>query len=112
MHVSYNNVATLGISLLGNFEETEPTQAQINALTDLVTALASKYSIDPNATQSYFQLSTKSPYVSVKTLSTIVGHGDIAATACPGKYLYPYLPFIRSEVVKRLNGNSPLEVRL
>ncbi|MDR0608398.1 MAG: N-acetylmuramoyl-L-alanine amidase [Candidatus Peribacteria bacterium] len=83
MHVSYNNVATLGISLLGDFEKTQPTQAQINALTDLLTALTQKYQIDPTAYESYFQLSTTSPYISVLTLPSIVGHKDIAATACP-----------------------------
>jgi hypothetical protein len=112
MHVSYNNVTTIGISLMGNFEEEEPTQAQVNALTNLLTALATKYHIDPSATENYFQPSTTAPYVTVKQLPTIVGHGDIAATACPGKYLRPLLPFIRSEVAKRLNGATPSEISL
>ncbi|GHW02632.1 hypothetical protein AGMMS50249_4180 [candidate division SR1 bacterium] len=112
MHVSYNNVATLGISLLGNFEEYSPTQAQINALTDLITALSKKYDIDPSAYQNYFQPSNTAPYVIVKNLPTIVGHGDIAATACPGDYLHTLLPFIRSEVKNRRDGNYPKEVIL
>ncbi|MDR2189703.1 MAG: N-acetylmuramoyl-L-alanine amidase [Candidatus Peribacteria bacterium] len=83
MHVAYNNIASVGISLMGNFEETEPSQAQIDALTDLLTALAKQYHIDPTAQEQYFQPSSSAPYMSVKTLSTIVGHGDIAPTACP-----------------------------
>ncbi|MDR0650128.1 MAG: peptidoglycan recognition protein family protein [Candidatus Peribacteria bacterium] len=110
MHVAYNNIASVGISLMGNFEETQPTQAQIDALTDLLTALAKKYHIDPNAQESYFQPSSSSPYMTVKTLPTIVGHGDIAPTACPGEHLHILLPFIRTEVSKRLQGNSPSEI--
>ncbi|MDR0860815.1 MAG: N-acetylmuramoyl-L-alanine amidase [Candidatus Peribacteria bacterium] len=112
MHAANNNVGTVGISLLGNFEETQPTQAQINALTDLLTALAKKYDIDPTATAPYFQLSTTSPYITAKTLPTIVGHGDIAATACPGESLHILLPYIRTEVGKRLKGTAPSEVAI
>ncbi|MDR2540588.1 MAG: N-acetylmuramoyl-L-alanine amidase [Candidatus Peribacteria bacterium] len=110
MHAANNNVGTVGISLLGNFEETQPTQAQIDALTDLLTALAKKYNIDPGATASYFQLSSTSPYITAKTLPTIVGHGDIAATACPGESLHTLLPYIRAEIGKRLKGSSPSQV--
>jgi hypothetical protein len=110
MHVAYNNIASIGISLMGNFEETQPTQAQVNALTDLLTALAKKYHIDPSAQENYFQPSSSSPYMTVKMLSTIVGHGDIAPTACPGEHLHTLLPFIRSEVVKRLKGERASEI--
>jgi hypothetical protein len=95
---------------MGNFEETQPTQAQVDALTNLLTALAKKYHIDPNATETYFQPSSTAPYVTVKTLPTIVGHGDIAATRCPGEHLHSLLPFIRSEVAKRLNESTPSQV--
>ena len=110
MHVAYNNVASIGISLLGNYAESEPTQAQINALVNLMTAVARKYNIDPSAQENYFQPSTTAPYVTVKKLSTIVGHSDIVATACPGKFVYSLLPFIRSEIAKRLKGERPSEI--
>ena len=72
MHVSYNNVATIGISLMGNFEKVQPTQAQIDALIDLVTALSQYYHIDPHATAEYFQPQNEVPYIYSKTLPTIV----------------------------------------
>ena len=103
MHVSYNNVATIGISLMGNFEKVQPTQAQIDALIDLVTALSQYYHIDPHATAEYFQPQNEVPYIYSKTLPTIVWHGDIANTACPGKNVKVLLPSIREEVAKRLN---------
>ncbi|MDR0370026.1 MAG: N-acetylmuramoyl-L-alanine amidase [Candidatus Peribacteria bacterium] len=95
MHVAYNNISSVGISLMGNFEDTEPTQAQVNALTNLLTALARKYQINPMATETYHQPSSTYPYMTHKELSTIVGHGNIAPTACPGKYLNELLPRIR-----------------
>ncbi len=72
MHASYNNVATVGISLLGNFENYSPTQDQLNALTDLVTSLSKKYHIDPLGSEFYFQPTNESPYIVAKKLSTIV----------------------------------------
>lgn len=112
MHVSYNNVATVWVALLWNFEEYAPTQAQINALTDLLTALVKRYNIDPSWMADYFQPTNYSPYISSKKLPTIAGHWDIAATACPWEVLDELLPFIRSEVVKRKNGWTSSEVVL
>lgn len=110
MHASYNNVATLGISLLGNFEQYSPTQAQINALTNLLTALSKKYRIDPLGSQFYFQPTKTSPYIVAKKLPTIVGHKDVSPTACPGTLLFPLLPALRTEVHNRLAGKAPQEV--
>jgi hypothetical protein len=110
MHVAYNNISSIGISLMGNFEETQPTQAQIDALTNLLTALAKKYNIDPTAQERYHQPTSTSPYITSKQLPTILGHGDIAPTACPGEHLHSLLPFIRAEVAKRLKGQTASEV--
>ena len=112
MHASYNNVATIGISLFGNVENYSPTQAQVNALTDLITALSKKYNIDPAGSEFYFSPTTTSPYIVAKKLPTIVGHKDVAATACPGKLLYPLLPSIRTEVKNRLSGQTPKQVTI
>ena len=104
MHVAYNNVATIGISLMGNFEKVQPTQAQLDALTDLVTALAKKYHIDPYGKAVYHQPKDEEPYIYQKVLGTIVGHGDIAPTTCPGKNLKSFLPELRAEVKRRLEA--------
>lgn len=112
MQVAYNNISSVGISLMGNFEEIAPTQAQINALTDLLTALAKRYEIDPTAKETYHQPSSTYPYMTHKELYTIVGHWDIAPTACPGKYMKELLPLIRGEVTRRLNGQERSEVSI
>ena len=86
MHVSSNNISTVWISLMWNFEKESPTEAQLSALINLTTALAKLYNIDPNGTSYTFQINTnKEPYVVAKKNNTIIWHKDIAATSCPGK---------------------------
>ena len=60
-----HNQHGIGIALIGNFDEDPPTPGQLAAIKRLVTALKSEYGI-------------RSDHV--------IGHSDIKATACPGKY--------------------------
>ena len=106
MHVAHNNVATVWISLLWNFEKDTPTEAQLSSLINLTTALAKFYNIDPLWTSYTFQTNTsKEPYVTAKKNFTILWHRDIAATSCPGKNVYPFLDKLRDEVDYRLKNN-------
>lgn len=65
-HAKGNNYNTLGICLEGNFEEMEPSQAQLNAVTALSTYLSLKYDI-----------------------RDIIRHRDVVDTLCPGEN-FPY----------------------
>lgn len=59
------------IELVGNYEEAEPSQFQLDAIVELMTLLAAKYAIPVDA---------------------IKGHKDFSTqTVCPGKNLYRYL---------------------
>ena len=105
MHASSNNVTSIWISLMGNFENSTPTEAQLWALINLTTAISKFYNIDPNWYTNTFTLNTsKEPYVSAQTNHNIMWHEDTKATACPGKNLYKLLPLIREEVAFRLNN--------
>jgi N-acetyl-anhydromuramyl-L-alanine amidase AmpD len=73
-HDEYNQHG-IGIVLVGNFDEQPPTDAQLAAVKRLVADLQKQYDIDPER---------------------IIGHGDVKATACPGR-LFP-LDEIRSEL--------------
>lgn len=57
----------IGIALIGNFDEEPPTPAQLSAIKRLVAVLKSEYHIDSEH---------------------VIGHGEVKATACPGK-LFP-----------------------
>jgi hypothetical protein len=72
------------IVVLGNFEEVEPNQAQLEAVTKMMVSLAKRFNISPDK---------------------IAGHKDYSSqTACPGKSLYPYLQngYFREQVKQRL----------
>lgn len=77
-HCPSLNSQSLGICLVGNFEEDKPTEAQIISLENLLITLCSKYNLDP--------------------ISTILGHKDATSTTCPGRYLYKMIPSIRKRV--------------
>jgi peptidoglycan hydrolase-like protein with peptidoglycan-binding domain len=61
-HAKGYNSTSIGICFEGNFEKETPTQVQMNAGLELVEYLKRKYGI-----------------------KTIKGHGELMATACPGK---------------------------
>jgi hypothetical protein len=71
------------IEVVGNFEEVEPNQKQLDAVVELMTMLAQKYKVP---------------------VERIAGHRDYAKTACPGKNLYDYLQngYFRERVRARL----------
>jgi hypothetical protein len=63
-YTNYWNEHTIGICLIGNFENTKPTDAQYQSLAKLVRFLQGRYAIPT---------------------SKIKGHGDVDATRCPGR---------------------------
>ena len=73
-HVQGFNTGSVGVVLMGNFNETEPSQAQIESLESLVDYLRYAYGI-----------------------RYLAGHKDYPdqspdGTECPGDSLYPLLP--------------------
>lgn len=96
-HAYCNNIGTLGIVLLGNFDTEEPTQAQAKSLQALTSYLAAEYHIDLGASVQYHGKVFPSP---------IVGHRDLLSTACPGFSLAGGMAQIRSNVLeRRLEGS-------
>ena len=63
-HAKKNNNDSIGIALEGNFEETSPTEAQMESLVKLSVDMIIKYN-----------------------LTNIVGHRDVYDTLCPGENL-------------------------
>ena len=63
--VAYYNKYGIGICLVGNFEETSPDRAQIDALVKLIRWLQIKCDIPAK---------------------NVIGHRDVKSTLCPGKY--------------------------
>lgn len=111
-HVSYNNIRSVGISLLWNFEIQPVTAEQRAALIRLLTALSRYYGIDPYEKVTYQRQITKAPYLQAHQGYAISTHQDTAATACPGKALYEDFENIRAVVANNLKNNIIKEDRL
>ncbi len=89
-HVYCGNVGTVGIALLGNFEEEQPTLSQIQSLQWMLDHLAKTYGIDPAKNATYHG----------KSVASILRHKDLISTECPGYYLSNVITQVRSNVVK------------
>jgi N-acetylmuramoyl-L-alanine amidase len=76
-HTGGHNTGTVGIVLLGNFEEAQPTAAQLASLKALAAALAAEYGI-----------------------KWLAGHRDFQPdeTVCPGRNLEVLLPGLAAEL--------------
>ncbi|ADP69946.1 N-acetylmuramoyl-L-alanine amidase family 2 [Rhodomicrobium vannielii ATCC 17100] len=72
-----DNEDRIQVAVEGDFEREQPSQAEAESLTRLVTWLAASYGIPASA---------------------ISGHGDFDQTNCPGKNLKPILEEIREAV--------------
>lgn len=105
MHASSNNVTSIWIALMWNFQNDVPTVEQMKSLVNLTTAVAKYYHIDPYwYTYTFSTNMEKEPYVTVEKNPNIMWHKNVKATACPGANLYKYLPQIRKEVLRRMKN--------
>ena len=89
------------VCLIGNFVGEAPTAAAQESLMRLLIFLADRYEIntDPNATVSFISRGSNRYRTGAPiTTSTISGHRDCSATACPGDVGYSLLPTWRSRV--------------
>ena len=80
-HCYQENNHTVGVNIVGNFENAWPTNAQMRSAALLLADLCRLYRIRPND-------------------RTLVGHRDLSSTLCPGQNLYDMLPDLRRETMK------------
>lgn len=73
------NSDSIGIHVCGNFDQAEPTKAQLDALPQLIADICDTYGL-----------------IAADTI--VVGHRDLMATACPGNNLYKQMDTIRGNV--------------
>jgi len=79
------NSGSIGISILGDYSSQQPTATSMEVLAQLIAALSELNHLDPN------------------WQSTIFGHKDINATACPGN-IYGWMPNVVNRA-KQLKGS-------
>jgi hypothetical protein len=99
-HAKGVNAGSCGIVLIGDFTQSQPTQAALSALVELVAWKASRHRIDPLRSETYLSL-----FGQRRTFANIGPHRDVGNTICPGS-VNDYLPAVRAEVAKRV-GRFP-----
>ena len=90
-HAGSNNDGNIGISLMGNFEfesmfSSPETELQLASLVRVARFLVARYGL---------------------SVDLFRGHRDYRPTTCPGRYLYPLLPRLRSELRVTLPAAPP-----
>lgn len=93
-HTGGWNSGTMGIALLGHYDEVPFPDAARAALVRHLAWESERHLLDPVATSSF----TNPSGGGTRTTPNISGHRDWSATACPGANLYAALPSIREEV--------------
>lgn len=84
-HSGPGNNGSIGIAILGNYEDTAVPEKVVAAVSSLIGEKSRLHAIDPQS-KSIFR---------GENMDNIFGHKDIMATTCPGINLYEKLPVIR-----------------
>ncbi|MHB1326129.1 MAG: N-acetylmuramoyl-L-alanine amidase [Thermoleophilia bacterium] len=102
------NTGSIGISVMGNYENYDINGSQYNAIVELMTWAANVNHIDPYGNDYFIHYENGNPVGGYP--GNILGHRDLAgnSTACPGNYLYARMPQFRAEVNARY---SPVPIR-
>lgn len=81
------NEVSFAMSAIGNYDIAAPPQAVLSAYARLFAWKLSLYNIAADAAKVW---------VKGRLLYAINGHRDVGQTACPGRYLYAQIPYIRA----------------
>lgn len=92
-HAAGYNTGSVGIALLGNYEDEPVPGEMVQSLSDLIYEKTQVHDIDPTGDVKFRG----------ESMPNILGHRDVGATACPGDYLYPLLDGIADVVAASLD---------
>lgn len=87
-HAEGYNTGSVGIALLGNYEESPIPGEMMQGLEGLIYQTAKLHDIDPDGKSEFRG----------ENIDNILGHRDVGSTACPGVHTYNYLEDIREMV--------------
>jgi len=99
-HALQWNEGTCGVSCFGNYDVNQLSANEqtnlVGTLVQFLTWACRRHYVWPNAATDFLQVD----WVWRSGIPNICGHRDVNTTACPGQYLYPYLPQIRQSVAQ------------
>ncbi|HCW31930.1 MAG: N-acetylmuramoyl-L-alanine amidase family 2 protein [Candidatus Peregrinibacteria bacterium GW2011_GWE2_39_6] len=79
------NTGSIGIALIGNYQDSEVPYAVLDSLTKLIVAKADLFKINIAGFSSFRG----------EVIPNLVGHRDVGSTACPGKKVYDLLGVLK-----------------
>ena len=106
-HAGGFNENTWAISMLGNYEEMEPTDTMLKAVGELAGWRAKVGDFDPTGHDVHYSEGTsfsKYTYGQEVRLPNIFAHRDVGTTACPGKYAYAKMDSIRAAAKRKYDS--------
>lgn len=95
-HFCSKNTGTMGVCMLGTYENTAPTQAALNSLHQILAWKMCDANLDGMDTTLLGNTGLNLPVIS--------GHMDGCATLCPGAMLYQNLPVVRQQAIAAQNS--------
>ncbi|MBX9243914.1 N-acetylmuramoyl-L-alanine amidase [Actinotalea ferrariae] len=98
VHAGGFNTRTLGISMLGTYGTVTPSAGTQESVARLIAWRLGQYHRDPTSTTGYTTLGGENSSVPGGTtlhLPVVIGHRDVAYTACPGNAGYATLPWLK-----------------
>jgi hypothetical protein len=97
------NCGSVGIGAIGTYGNSvnppsvEPSEALLDAITDLAAWECSRSLFNPKESSYFVDVTTQN----------IAGHRDYNQTACPGDYLYAQLPYLRDQIWQKIQDYTP-----
>ncbi len=93
-HVAGYNIGSIGIAMLGDFENEPLPYDALMSLLELIQDQADEFNIDVEGSSKFRG----------DLISNLIGHRDVGATLCPGEEIYQLLPSIRSIVANSMSS--------
>ncbi len=104
-HAQGFNTYSTGIMVLGDFTSAEPSQAAVNAVSDVIGWRFARHQVDVRGSTQFASLGgPRYESGTVVQLPRIVGHRDVGQTGCPGSRLYARLAEIRVRAIARMEA--------
>jgi N-acetylmuramoyl-L-alanine amidase len=108
-HAGGFNTNSTGVAMLGDFQAGTVPTATYNSLRRLVAFKLGHHGIDPLGTtvvHTVAHSSSRFPADQDIVVQTVVPHGDLSQTTCPGQYLRQLIPALRRDVANDIRVNS------
>ncbi|MBK8842114.1 MAG: N-acetylmuramoyl-L-alanine amidase [Saprospiraceae bacterium] len=105
-HFCGKNSYTMGICVIGSFEDEAPDIRAVNALERLLTWKMFKDEMNP--LDSLHHPDT----INSDLLPVLAGHRNGCATECPGQLLFDQLPILRLKIADNLTQCAPLSTNV